>query len=328
MGLLSTLQESVTKIRFEALRIYFRATRYVQISELVGITLFFSFSLVLWDGHPVGPLDHVLGNNLLAVLFFAIYVGLTIVALSFKGANLTEKRLGYSVYASFFAWIFGFIGLLGSSSVDFEVMYLPAYTGAIIVMFLPALLRSMPMVDFANRRHRNAPPGQYGNLNGMNAEIILESRNTLRIKYTFVIGFAFVALLLGGVARVMARSTVTDWTSFFLIAGVSILATLPAAAGVSFLIVRSPGNSVLDTYERGKLWYYNSEEKLANFFVVPRSAREVNGRAIVFNTLHSARVRLRPRNESELAILLSMLGPGQKDTGLPGKILQQRTVIF
>ena len=313
---MSTLQESVTGARFEALRRYFRTTRYVQISTLIGEGAFFSSSLIFSEGHSTSPFDEILLNNLVIVLFFSVYVALTVVALSLDSVNPTEKRLGYSTYASFFAWIFGFIGLLGSSPSALDVRYLPAFIVAPTVMFLPALLRSIPMVDFANRRHRGSPPGHYGNLKGIIAEIMLESRNSLRIKYTLIITFVFVALVLGGVAKVLARAPVTDWNLFLLITGGSILATLPVAVGASFLIVRSPGKCVLDTYQQGKLWYYTTADKLANFFVAPHSVREMDAGTVVFNTLHSAGVRLKTRNESEFAILLSVLGSGEKGPAL------------
>ena len=315
----SNLRESVTPRRLRRLEKYLRYADMIQFASLLLTNISFLSSPYLlgrvpspyWGG---GRID--IGLVVAGWAAFAACVIPTIAVLTWRTDNPTEKRLVISILLIASALVGGFVAVLIMAWGPPEAF--AAHLVGPLLLFAPLILRGLTSSELEIRKKRRAPPGQYGNLQGMTAELGVTRRQ--RFAGMTALGVVITLMALVGTAPTVGpwhdlgesiRRGSPNW------ALVALFTLVPTLLGIGLGVLSALTKKkdwepfVLDTFEDHRLWFYHGESLAFFEMENPRVDRlEERTVRITHRKNRWMSVKIRTSTESDMSRLLMLLEQG------------------
>jgi len=308
-----SLRDYVTDRRFQHLQQRKGTARKIQLGSALLTSLAFASPFLVGKS----PSDF-LAASVGWAMFFA-FLTLTIASLLLDTENPSVLR----VHSTFLTSIFSFL----TGAISLVVVYWGPVNALLIASFLlgpglalaAGIFRAIPSMDVSIQKQRGAPPGQYGNLQGIAAELGVTRKQ--RFAGMTVLGVIVALTLLIGIGPPQSatgpwhelgesvRFGNPNWTLFLLFTLVPALIGISVGA-VSALAKRKRWEPlVLDTFENHRLWFYHGIDSHGFFEMKNPNVERLDERTVKI-THHKVRwmsIKIRTNTESDAGRLLTVL---------------------
>ena len=309
-----SLRDYVTVRRFEYLR---KRTATVRKIQLVSVPI---TSLAFSSRFLAGPPSDFL-TTLVGWTMFVSYLVLTLATLVLDTENPSVNRIHSAFILSMFPVLTGAISLV--------IVYWGPIHPLLIISFLsgPGLalaagvLRAIPSMDISIQKKRGVPPSQYGNLQGMAAELGVTRKQRFAGMTTLGVMLPLAVLIgspwtMSGPWHDLGESIRVGSPNWALV----VLYTLvPALIGISIGGASALAKKkqweplVLDTFENHRLWFCHGIDSHGFFEMKNPNVERLDERTLKI-THHKIRwmsIRIRTVAVSDVSRLLTVLSESE-----------------
>lgn len=305
-----SLRDYVTAQRFEYFKKRTKTVRKIHLVSVFATSLaFFSRPIA---GKPSDFLTILVGWTL-----FVSFLVLTLATLVLDTENPGVNRVHSSFILSMFSVLTGAISLVIAYWGPIHPLLIIGFLSGPVLALAAVVLRAVPSMDISIQKQRGAPPGQYGNLRGMAAELGVTRKQ--RFAGMTAIGVILPLIILIGEPSTVSgpwhdlgesiRVGSPNWALVLLFTLVPALIGVSVGAASALTKKRQWEPLVLDTFESHRLWFCHGIDSRGLFEMKGPKVERLDERTVKI-THRRARwmsIKIRTSTESDASHLLSVL---------------------